>query len=235
MLYRPEAFEPLTETDWDERRVREAIHAVVADADRAFDLETLWPADEWDGWQAALPLKNLYVGAAGVIWALDVLRRRGHADPRIDLAAAAIRTLDAFRTESDFIAVEELPSPRDSALLTGETGILLVTWRLAPSADLERDLLARVLANLDNDADDLMWGTPGTLVAARAMTGWTARNAGATPGAQASKPCGTDAIRTASGCNASTASPRAASARFTASSGTRSFFSTASTRNGAGD
>jgi hypothetical protein len=173
MLYRPEAFEPLTATDWDEQRVRDAIRRIVADVDDSFDADALWPADEWDGWQAALPLKNLYVGAAGVIWALDVLRGRGYAEPRIDLAAAAARTLDAFRAESDFIAVEELPSPRDSAFLTGETGILLVAWRLASSADLERDLLARVLANLHNDAEDLMWGTPGTLVAARAMSRWT--------------------------------------------------------------
>ena len=53
---------------------------IVADVDEAFDADALWPADEWDGWQAALPLKNLYVGAAGVIWALDVLRRRGYAE-----------------------------------------------------------------------------------------------------------------------------------------------------------
>jgi hypothetical protein len=30
-----------------------------------------------------------------------------------------------------------------------------------------------VHANLDNEADDLMWGTPGTLIAARAMLQWT--------------------------------------------------------------
>ena len=38
---------------------------------------------------ATPPLKNLYVGASGVIWALDVLRRRGLAETGIDLAAAA--------------------------------------------------------------------------------------------------------------------------------------------------
>jgi hypothetical protein len=153
--------------------VRAAIRLIVADVDGAFDADALWPADEWDGWQAALPMKNLYVGAAGVIWALDVLRRRGHADTQIDLAAAAACTLGAFREAPDFMTGEVLPSPPESALLTGETGILLVAWRLAPAVDLERDLLARVHANLDNEADDLMWGTPGTLVAARAMAQWT--------------------------------------------------------------
>jgi hypothetical protein len=173
VLYRPEAFEPLTETTWDERRVRAAIRRIVAAVDDAFDPDDLWPADEWDGWQAALPMKNLYVGAAGVIWALDALRRRGHAETHVDLPAAAARTLAAFREAPDFMAGVELPSPPEAALLTGETGILLVAYRVAPTGDIARDLLARVRQNLDNEAGELMWGTPGTLLAARAMHDWT--------------------------------------------------------------
>src|SRR6266536_1686331 len=172
MLYRPEAFEPLTETAWDDQSAREAIRRIVADVDAAFDADALWPADEWDGWQAALPMKNLYVGAAGVIWALDTLRRRGHAETQIDLAAAASRTLAAFREAPDFTAGIELPSRPEAALLTGETGILLVAWRLSPTVDLERDLLEHVRENRDNEVDELMWGVPGTLLAAHAMHEW---------------------------------------------------------------
>jgi Lanthionine synthetase C-like protein len=175
MLYRPEAFEPLTEAHWDERRVRAAIGRIVADVDSAFDADHLWPADDWDGWHATLPMKNLYVGAAGVVWALDALRRRGHAETRLDLAAAASRTLALFRDMPDFMAGIDLPTPPEPALLTGETGILLVAWRLAPSGDLERDLLDRVRQNLDNEANELMWGVPGTLLAARAMLDWTGK------------------------------------------------------------
>jgi hypothetical protein len=76
MLYRPEAFEPLT-GEWDEERVRGGIRAIVADADAAFGAESLWPADEWDSWRTPTPLKSLYVDAAGVIWGLDTLARRG--------------------------------------------------------------------------------------------------------------------------------------------------------------
>jgi hypothetical protein len=46
MLYRPEAFEPLTETPWDETRVGEGIRRIVEDVDGAFDPDALWPADE---------------------------------------------------------------------------------------------------------------------------------------------------------------------------------------------
>ena len=99
VLYRREAFEPLTETPWDEAPVREAIRRIVADVDAAHDADALWPADEWDGWQAATPMKNLYVGAAGVIHALDVLRRRGVAETASTSPSAAARRSSAFREE----------------------------------------------------------------------------------------------------------------------------------------
>jgi hypothetical protein len=169
VLYDPAQFEPLTDEPWDEARVRSAIRAIVADADAAFDPDELWPAHEWDGWQAALPLKNLYVGAAGVVWALDELRQRGHAESGIDLSAAALRALERWRAEPDYMANEVLPEPPESALLTGETGILLVACRLGHRC--EDDLRARIRANLANEAEDVMWGTPGTLLAAAAM-GW---------------------------------------------------------------
>jgi hypothetical protein len=173
MLYRPEAFEPLTDDRWDARRARGAIAEIVADAEAAFHPDKLWPADEWDAWSAPVPLKNLYVGAAGVLWALDVLCRRGYAETQLDLAAAAARTLAAWRETPDFMAGVELPAERDAALLTGETGILLVAWRLDPSRELADALFARIKQNVANETDELMWGVPGTLLAARAMLDWT--------------------------------------------------------------
>jgi hypothetical protein len=173
VLYRPESFEPLTDTRWDENRVRAAIREIVADADRAFDPGGLWPADEWDAYQATPPLKDLYVGASGVVWALDALQRRGLAETRIDLAAAALRTLEAWRELSDFAQWPDVPSRAQSGLLTGESGPLLVAWRLAPSAELADALLARVRENVDNEAIEVMWGAPGTMLAARAMLDWT--------------------------------------------------------------
>jgi hypothetical protein len=173
MLFRPEAYEPLTDTAWDEARARAAIAGIVADTDSAYAPQGLWPADEWDAWMAALPLKNLYVGAAGVVWALEELHRRELAATALDLSDAALRALAAWEGEPDFMRGVELPGERQSALLTGETGILLTAWRVAPAAELADRLLTRVRENLPNDADDVMWGVPGTLVAARAMLDWT--------------------------------------------------------------
>ena len=174
MLFRPEAFERLTDEAWDEARVRAGIAAIVADADEQFDPDGLWPANEWDVWQSTPPLKDLYCGAAGVVWALEALRRRGHAETRVDLAAAAARALELWRVEPDLSGDEiQLPSPPEPALLCGEGGILLLTWRLSPRADLADALLQRVSENIANESEELMWGSPGTMLAAHTMFGWT--------------------------------------------------------------
>jgi hypothetical protein len=174
MLFKPEAFERLTDEPWNEDRVRKAIREIVADTDAALrGPKLLWRADDWDGWHGTSPMKNLYVGAAGVLWALDELRRRGHAESTLDLADLALRTVELFRVKPDLLKGMTLPTPRESSLLEGETGILLVACRLAPSIGLADELHARVRANVTNEAEEVMWGTPGTLIAARAMLEWT--------------------------------------------------------------
>src|SRR5438093_4950855 len=60
-----------------------------------------------------------------------------------------------------------------AALLAGETGPLLVAFRLASDPALAHDLHALVGANVANPTDDVMWGAPGTLLAALAMGEWT--------------------------------------------------------------
>ena len=46
MLYEPTRFDALIDEPWVPARVEDAIAAIVADADAAFDLEALWPAHE---------------------------------------------------------------------------------------------------------------------------------------------------------------------------------------------
>jgi hypothetical protein len=171
MLYDPASFEPLTDETWDEGRVRAAIAAIVSDADASFDRDSLWPAHEWDGWQGRLPMKNLYVGAAGVIWALDTLRSRGHAETALDLGRAARRTAELQDTEPDATWDEHW---RPGSLLPGVAGALLVAFKLGPDPALANDLHALVRENAGNPTDDVMWGAPGTLLAAVAMREWTA-------------------------------------------------------------
>ena len=77
--------------------MRGEIEWIVADADTSFDADGLWPAEEWDSRLTPTPLKALYVGAAGVVWALGALRRRGHAESSLDLAEAARNVHESWR------------------------------------------------------------------------------------------------------------------------------------------
>jgi hypothetical protein len=174
MLFKPEAFERLTDEPWDATRVRERVQAIVDAADEAFQPETLWPAHNDDVWDAmAPPVKNLFAGAAGVVFALDALRRRTGVDVRTDLVGAIERTLKLATIQSEVAALEGVPEPGEPSLFVGETGILLTAWSVAPSATIADRLLARVRENQSSDANELMWGIPGTLLAARTMYEWT--------------------------------------------------------------
>ena len=165
-LYRPEAFEPLTETPWNEARVADAIQEIVDAAESAFDARQLWPAGEWESWQTPLPLKSLYVGASGVVWALHALRGRGRADGRLDLADAIARTHEAWTSEPGLMREIELPSAAEAGLLNGETGILMTAWLIESTPDRADRLHDRIRENANNEAIEVMWGAPGTMLAA---------------------------------------------------------------------
>src|SRR6266566_4502365 len=169
-LYEPGQFEPLIDEPWVPAHVEDAIAAIVSGADAAFDPATLWPADYWDEYREGQPLKVLYSGAAGVAWALDALRRNGYAETSLDLGAIALRALELERDDPDAVEDEHY---RPGALMDGETGMLLVPFRLTSDPTLADDLHALVRGNVDNPTDDISWGAPGTLVAALAMDEWT--------------------------------------------------------------
>jgi lantibiotic modifying enzyme len=176
VLYRPEAFGRLTDTPWEEARVRDRIREIVADTDAAWRGPKLfWQGHDWDSWNATSPMKNLYVGSAGVLWGLDRLQQRGYVQTSLDVPDLARRNLELFRAKPDYIKLPAFkpPEPRNSSLFVGEAGILLITWRLAPSDELADDLYARLRENVDNPAEEIFWGAPGSLVAALAMYRWT--------------------------------------------------------------
>jgi hypothetical protein len=120
---------------WDEARARAGIAAIVTDAEGAFD-GTRWPAHPLDDEVKPFEVPTLYLGVAGMLWAL---RRLGSS-------------LDA-----ELVARADGPS----GLFIGEPGVLLLTR--ADDARLQR-LIAE---NAQNEVHDLIWGAPGTLVAAR--------------------------------------------------------------------
>jgi hypothetical protein len=171
VLYTPANYERLTEEAWDEARIRDRVAASVAETDAAFDVNAFWPpVEDWDSARgtAPLPLTTLYRGASGVVWALDVLRRRGLAESSLDLASIARRTYEVWRANP---APERRESPvrTHAALMEGDSGILLVAWLLDPADDLADLLHARVRENAESETNEWEAGSPGTMIAARAL------------------------------------------------------------------
>jgi len=155
-LYVAADHEPLTGSPWDEDVARRAIAAIVADAENAMR-DAAWPVHPRDDDNGDDPLPpspaTVYLGAAGVIWALHML------GSSLDLAPPATAVLDRYRARPD--RGDDVPG-----LLAGESGILLVCRAVGAAFDAER-LRARIRENVRNESWELMWGSPGTIIAAR--------------------------------------------------------------------
>jgi lanthionine synthetase-like protein len=158
-LWRPSEHEPLSGGEWSEARAEEAIAAIVADAEAAFD-GARWPWHPRD--DVEYGFSDVYVGGAGMIWALDELGSSGWED-------AAVSFVESYRAR---------PSPWDETPVEasyhfGELGIALVAFRLTRDADLADRVHELVHAGLDAEANEVMYGTPGTMLVAEAMLAWT--------------------------------------------------------------
>ncbi len=157
-LFRPSEHEALVEEQWDAGRVRDAVAAIVGDAERACD-GRFWrdhPRDEWPAFPPGPT--TIYLGSAGMCWALH---RLGSS---LDVAAVLERAIEHYRERPDFA-----PDFGDEpSLWMGESGLLLVA-RIVGSAAADDDrLAARIHENRANPTWELMWGSPGTMDAARA-------------------------------------------------------------------
>lgn len=157
---------------WDETRVREAIAAIVARIEAAHVPGQGWPLhpldretdDEADGATA------LYYGAAGVIWALQDLQARRLVRLRHDYAAGLAPLLARHRAWLDASGLRE-----PASLLMGETPILMMLHATGEAAWTEAVLARLVEDNMRHPSRELMWGAPGTLLAALLMHERTGR------------------------------------------------------------
>ena len=162
MLFTPEAHETLADEPWSAERARAAIASIVADAESAFD--DGWPTHPHDvdeDGDASTRFRTLYIGGAGVVAALHRLARRGFVELRRDYLPYLERSLEAG---SDFPDEDA-----ERSLWMGETGIRLVLQRLAPSRDNLARLSELIAANEQDERCELMWGSPGTILAGREL------------------------------------------------------------------
>ena len=158
MLWRESEHEPLTEGLWTAGWARDALAEIVADAEAAASPDGLWPGHPLDDPEDGEVWSSLYLGSAGMAWALW---RLGSG---FDAAGAVAAALDRYRATPDFPA-----DPHPPSLLCGETGILIAAERVGSAAADRERLRELIRANRSHPTWELLWGSPGTMLAARAV------------------------------------------------------------------
>ena len=160
MLFTPEAHERLIEDRWNPDRVRAAIREIVDDAEGSFD--DGWPTHPQDIEEKGdeeRRFRTVYLGGAGVVEALDSLQHRGLVELRREYVSYLERSYQPDFADDD----------HERSLWMGETGIRLVLHRLSPSKE-NADRLAELIAgNAEDERREVMWGSPGTIIAAATM------------------------------------------------------------------
>ncbi|UPK02037.1 LanC-like protein [Bradyrhizobium sp. 170] len=160
----------LTQDAWSELTARAVIEEISADAIAHFDPNTFWPGHP-SGEREEDGDPSFYKGAAGVIWALDYLHRVGATRVAEDFRPAIPRLME--RTIADF----EISFPTDyekhGSLLRGDMGSALLAMRLAPTTSLADLVHSRAEANNELPIRELMWGMPGSMLAAIHMAEMT--------------------------------------------------------------
>ena len=160
---------PLRPSPWNEAEARAAIGEIVDDALAHLDPHRFWPAHPLDDVRDGHT--GFYVGATGMVWALDYLRRVGASTRPIDLRPIVPHLLAANAAE--FTPANYQDYAAHGSLLFGDMGTGLLAMRLTPSPAIADAVFARAAANNSLPVRELMWGTPGSMLACIHMANMT--------------------------------------------------------------
>ena len=150
---------------WDAAEVASAIEEIAADAIAHFDPRRFWPKHAQDDEVPDDGNASLYIGATGVVWALDYLARVGATTARYDFRPILPQLLAAVR--------DQFPSYHcgsHGSLHFGDMGAALVAMRLDPAPAHADVVCDRAEANAGQPILELMWGLPGSMLACVAMS-----------------------------------------------------------------
>jgi hypothetical protein len=162
-LHDPARHEPLQPVEWDARVAARAIERIAHDTEAHFSPAAHWPnhpLDADDG--ESSPVFNLYSGAGGVVWALHHLQAQGVVELSRDYGPYVGTLLPLNRAWLTSIGMDA----DNASYLMGETGLLLVGYALSADASKLAQLETLIAGNIDHPGRELMWGAPGTMLAA---------------------------------------------------------------------
>jgi len=171
MLHDPIRHEPLECFDWDEGVALRTIERIVSDTEDCYSRTAHWPIHplDADGGDTG-PIVNLYFGASGVAWALHYLQAVGAAKLKrsyheyVDTLLSLNRRWLKSQGDGDLDA---------ASYLMGDTSIVMLSYWLSPNVEKAAHLEKLIAGNVDHPSRELMWGAPGTLLAALFLHQWT--------------------------------------------------------------
>jgi Lanthionine synthetase C-like protein len=164
-MIEPSRHVPLRQVPWDQDAAASAIDEIVGDALDQFGGEQFWPAHgRDDGIKDGH--SSIYAGAAGVIWALEHLRRVGATKANFDFRPYLPQLLE--KTKAEMATYEDYAV--NGSLLFGDLGTALVMMRLDPTPAIADLIYMRATANTQLPIRELMWGMPGSMIACLSMS-----------------------------------------------------------------
>ena len=142
---------------WDEVDAEAAIAEIAADAVSIVDPTTLWPRIRWTT-VCRTGMASLYFGAAGVIWALDYLRR----------GQAVSDAHDLTRWQRPRWSEMLLGLPRQPIRATHHCSWVssVYCWSrcVSPDQGLADEIYTLLASNSELPMVELMWGLPGCML-----------------------------------------------------------------------
>lgn len=161
-LFDPARHEALRVIEWDAAAVQAAVRRIADDTLAHLDHATgLWPTHPAD--EPAPPSARyamLYLGAGGVLLALERLQREAGITHGLDIAALLPGLIEHNR------ASLRASGDGDGSYLMGETGLRLLQWSLTHDHHAARRLYTLIEADLDHPSREALWGAAGSLLAA---------------------------------------------------------------------
>jgi len=164
MLFDPARHEPLRALRWSENDARAAIERIVVDTEARFVEDRYWrphPLDCDNDADRDRITTPLYDGACGVFWALHYLEALG----AVGLSRSYLNGTD-WLLERNRAWLGRFAESERASFLMGDTPIRLLSFGVRQARSSEEDLAELIAGNVDHPARELMWGSPGTLLAA---------------------------------------------------------------------
>ena len=158
MIYDSSRHEPITNEVWSKDEALEQVNLIFDFLCNGRQQNGLWPTHK-DEDSAIAFNKSIYFGGAGTVWGLNELSKLINRKLPFDIKEESSNIYQKYLQEPDTESI--VPSQ-----LLGETGILELCHKFAPSNSILERLRFCIESNIRNPTNEALWGCPGTMLIA---------------------------------------------------------------------